>query len=116
VFTAERQNQIRIQLAGSLIGICSQRLLPREGGGLVAAFEVLVATYAVRNLIRDGKTSQLRNQIATGAQFGMSTLETSLSELVARNIITWDEALNHSLYPKELNKPANLPAAAAAAG
>jgi twitching motility protein PilT len=112
VFTAERQNQIRIQLAGSLIGICSQRLLPRDGGGLVAAFEVLVATYAVRNLIRDGKSGQIRNQIATGATFGMSTLESSLSDLVGRNIITWDEALNHSLYPKELVKPANLPAAA----
>jgi twitching motility protein PilT len=111
VFTAERQNQIRIQLAGALVGICSQRLLPRNGGGLVAAFEVLVASYAVRNLIREGKSGQLRNQIATGAQFGMSTLETSLSELVSRNLITWDDALNHSLYPKELVRPAGVPAA-----
>jgi len=112
VFTAERQNQIRIQLAGALVGICSQRLLPRSGGGLVAAFEVLVASYAVRNLIRDGKSGQLRNQIATGANFGMSTLEASLSELVAQNVITWDEALNHSLYPKELVRPAGMPAVA----
>jgi twitching motility protein PilT len=112
VFTAERQNQIRIQLAGSLAGICSQRLMPRNGGGLVAAFEVLVASYAVRNLIREGKSGQLRNQIATGAQFGMSTLETSLSDLVARNLITWEEAQNHSLYPKELVRPAGVPAVA----
>ena len=112
VFTAERQNQIRIQLAGSLVGVCSQRLLPRPRGGLVATFEVLVATYAVRNLIRDGKSGQLRNQIATGMQFGMSTLESSLSELVARGFITWDEALSHSLFPKELVRPAGMPAVA----
>ncbi len=61
---------------------------------------MLVATYAVRNLIRDGKSGQIRNQIATGAQFGMSTLESSLSELVAHNVITWDEALNHSPLPE----------------
>jgi len=113
VFPAESQNQIRIQLAGSLVGICSQRLLPREGGGLVAAYEVLVATYAVRNLIRDSKSGQIRNQIATGATFGMSTLENSLSDLVARNVIAWDEALNHSMYPKELVKPLGMPAVAA---
>jgi twitching motility protein PilT len=112
VFTAERQNQIRIQLAGSLVGVCSQRLLPRNGGGLVAAFEVLVASYAVRNLIREGKSGQLRNQIATGAQFGMSTLEASLSNLVAHNLITWDDALNYSLYPKELVRPPGMPAVA----
>ena len=111
MFTAERQNQIRIQLAGALVGSCSKRLLPRNGGGLVA-FEVLVASYAVRNLIREGKSGQLRNQIATGAQFGMSTLEASVSELVAQNLITWDDALNHSLYPKELIRPAGMPAAA----
>jgi twitching motility protein PilT len=112
VFSAERQNQIRIQLAGSLVGICSQRLVPRAGGGLVAAFEVLVATYAVRNLIRDAKSGQMRNQIATGASFGMSTLETALSDLVARKIISWDDALNHSMYPKELAPPPGMPAAA----
>ncbi len=110
VFTAERQNQIRIQLAGSLVGICSQRLLPRAGGGLVAAFEVLVASYAVRNLVRDGKSGQIRNQIATGMQYGMSTLESSLSDLVARSLITWEEALNYSLFPKELIRPGGMPA------
>jgi twitching motility protein PilT len=108
VFSAERQNQIRIQLAGSLVGICSQRLLPRVGGGLVAAFEVLVSTYAVGNLIRDAKSGQLRNQIATGASFGMFTLEDSLSDLSRRGIISFEEALNHSLFPKELLKPAGF--------
>jgi twitching motility protein PilT len=106
VFHGERQNQIRVQLAGSLTGIVSQRLLPRLDGGLIAAFEVLVGTFAVRNLVREGKTGQIRNQIATGSQWGMSTLESSLSELVQSGIITYDEALNHSLYPKELARPA----------
>jgi twitching motility protein PilT len=105
VFSGDQQNQIRIQLAGSLAGIVSQRLMPRVDGGLVAAFEVLVATYAVKNLVRDGKTSQIRNQIATGSQFGMSTLESSLSELVNLGVISYEEALNHSLYPKELDNP-----------
>ena len=68
VFPGERQAQIRVQLAGSLTGIVSQRLLPKIGGGRVAAFEVLVATFAVRNLIREGKTTQLRNIISTGSQ------------------------------------------------
>ena len=105
VFSADRQNQIRIQLAGSLVGICSQRLLPRLGGGLVAAFEVLVSTYAVGNLIRDAKSGQLRNQIATGGSFGMFTLEDTLSKLVDGGLISYEEALSHSLYPKELLKP-----------
>jgi twitching motility protein PilT len=105
VFGGDQQNQIRVQLAGSLLGIVSQRLLPRANGGLVAAFEVLVATYAVKNLVRDGKTTQIRNQIATGAQYGMSTLESSLSELITAGVITYDEALIISLYPKELAQP-----------
>jgi twitching motility protein PilT len=113
VFSAERQNQIRIQLAGSLVGICSQRLLSRQGGGLVASFEVLVASYAVRNLIREGKSGQLRNQIATGAKFGMSTLEVSLSQLAADGLITWEDAQSYSLYPNELVRPAGMPAVAA---
>jgi twitching motility protein PilT len=59
--------------------------------------------------VRDGKTSQIRNQIATGSQFGMSTLESSLSELVTLGIISYEEALNHSLYPKELDNPSITP-------
>ena len=78
VFPGDKQAQIRVQLAGSLTGIVSQRLLPRIGGGRVAAFEVLAATFAVRNLIREGKTSQLRNVVSTGAKYGMQTLESPL--------------------------------------
>jgi twitching motility protein PilT len=112
VFPAEQQSQIRLQLAGSLQAIISQRLIPRTGGGMVAAFEVLIATYAVRNIVRDGRTNQLRNVIATGVQEGMQTLEASLSQLVAAGIVSRDEAVAHTLLPNEIN-PALQPAAQA---
>ena len=102
VFPSERQPQIRVQLAGSLAAVVSQRLLPRVGGGQVAAFEVLVATSAVRNLVKEGKTRQLRNVILTGQSDGMQTLETSMYELVQRGEITMEDARAHSLYPNEL--------------
>ncbi len=113
VFPSDQQAQIRVQLAGALQAIVSQRLIPRRGdaGGRVAAFEVLVATYAVRNIVRDGRTNQLRNQITTGSKDGMQTLEASLSELVAAGVIEYEEALNHTLIPAEVRKPtAPLPA------
>jgi twitching motility protein PilT len=106
VFPAEQQPQIRVQLANTLSGICYQRLLPRVDGGLVAAFEVMVANSAVRNLVREGKTNQLRNVLVTGQAEGMQTLEMSLNQLVADGIIEYDEAVATSLYPKEIAKPA----------
>jgi twitching motility protein PilT len=106
VFPADQQPQIRVQLAGTLTGICYQRLLPRLGGGLVAAYEVLAATSAVRNLVREGKSNQLRNQLVTGASVGMQTLEVSLSDLVLRGLVDYDEALRVSLYPREVARPA----------
>ena len=66
VFPGERQSQIRSQLAASMLGVIAQRLLPRVDGGRVAAFEVLLSTPAVRNLISEGKTEQLRNVMVTG--------------------------------------------------
>jgi len=106
VFPSEQQPQIRVQLANTLSGICYQRLIPMQDSGMVAAFEVMQATGAVRNLIREGKTNQLRNQLLTGQSFGMQTLEMSLNELVAAGKISHDEALAVSLYPKEIDKPA----------
>jgi twitching motility protein PilT len=106
VFSAERQQQIRVQLAGSLTAILSQRLLRRVGGGRVAAFEILVATPAARNLIRDAKSQQLRNVISTGAQHGMQTIEASLSALLAQGVVEHEDALAVSLYPNELNTSA----------
>ena len=102
VFPSDRQQQIRIQLAGSLSAIISQRLLRRIGGGRVAAFEILVATPAVRNMLRDAKSEQLRNVIATGSQYGMQTIEASLSTLLADSIIDYEDALAVSMFPKEV--------------
>ena len=108
VFPAERQPQIRLQLAHTLAGVLHQMLIPRIGGGRVAAFDVLNATQAVRNLVREGKTRQIRNIVATGQREGMQTLEASLSELVALDVITYEEAIQHSLYPDEVGRPAPL--------
>jgi twitching motility protein PilT len=102
VFPAEQQSQVRVQVASTLEAIVSQRLIPKAGGGQVAAFEVLTATYAVRNIVRDGRTNQLRNVIATGSQDGMQTLEASLSQLVARQLVTHEEAVTHTLHPNEV--------------
>jgi twitching motility protein PilT len=104
VFPGEQQTQIRVQLANTLSGICYQRLLPRIDGGLVAAFEVMVATPAVRNLIREGKTNQLRNVLLTGQHDGMQTLEMSLSSLVSAGVVSYEEASAISVYPKEIAK------------
>ena len=105
VFPTGRQSQIRVQLASSLTAIINQQLLPRIGGGQVAAFEVLVATHATRSLIRDGKSNQLRNVLLTGSEDGMQTLEASLSELVANGVVTYEDAVARSLSPKEIVKP-----------
>ena len=105
VFPAERQDQIRVQLAGALSAVISQRLLLRIGGGRVAAFEILIATHAVRNLLRDGKSPQLRNVIATGAEYGMLTLEASLTDLVGLGIVDYDEACRVSVHPNEVHAP-----------
>ncbi|MGE0141272.1 MAG: type IV pilus twitching motility protein PilT, partial [Ilumatobacteraceae bacterium] len=102
VFPAEKRDQIQIQLAGSLQGVLSQRLLPAEGGGRVAAYEVLLANDAVRNLLREGKTRQLRNVMISGQQEGMQTIEMDLARLVASGVISFDTAAEISAYPKEI--------------
>ncbi|MGE5827571.1 MAG: type IV pilus twitching motility protein PilT [Micromonosporaceae bacterium] len=102
VFPAEQQAQVRTQLAAALTGIIYQRLVPRIGGGLVAAFEVMVATTAVRNLLKEGKTHQLRNTLVMGQREGMVTFEQSLAGLIAAGQITHEDAVARSLYPKDL--------------
>ncbi|MEI8238484.1 MAG: type IV pilus twitching motility protein PilT [Actinomycetota bacterium] len=102
VFPAERRDQIQIQLAGTLQGVISQRLLPAEGGGRVAAYEVLMANDAVRNLVREGKSRQLRNTMISGQQEGMQTMEMDLARLVSSGIISFDVAAEVSQYPKEI--------------
>ena len=102
VFPASQQAQIRVQLADSLQAIVSQRLIPKIGGGRVAAFEVMVATHAVRNIMREGRTNQLRNQIATGTKDGMQTLEMSLSQRLRDGVIAYDDAIAQTLHPGEI--------------
>jgi len=102
VFPAEQQAQIRVQLASALSCVVYQRLIPRVGGRMVAAYEVLVATPAVRNLIKEGKTHQLRNALVTGTKDGMVTFEQSLSFLVQQGLVSWDDAVTRSLYPRDI--------------
>jgi twitching motility protein PilT len=104
VFPAERQQQIRVQLATCVSGVIYQQLVPKIGGGRVAAFEVLVATNAIKNLIKEGKTRQIRNIVATGQRDGMQTFEASLTDLVARKVISYEEAVERSLHPNEVRK------------
>ncbi len=107
VFPDWRQDQIRIQLSASLGAVIAQRLLPRIGGGRVAAFEILVANHPVRNLVREGKTNQLLNIIATNQSEGMQTLELSLASLISAGTITYEVALEVSVHPKELDRALN---------
>jgi twitching motility protein PilT len=105
VFPVERQSQVRVQLAAVLNGVIAQRLVPRIGGGMVAAFEVLLAGSAIRNVIREGKTHQLRNLLAQGAREGMQTLERSLTDLVAAGVISYDDAIARAVYPRDVRAP-----------
>ena len=104
VFPDWRQDQIRVQLSASLGAIIAQRLVPRIGGGRVAAFEVLVANHPVRNLIREGKSNQLLNIMTTNLAEGMQTLEVNLAGLIEAGDITYEDALEVSVHPKELDR------------
>ncbi len=104
VFPAERQGQIRLQLSSVLAGVVAQRLVPRTSGGLVAAYEVLIATSAVSNLVREGKTKQIRNAMQMGLAAGNQTLEMSLNALVADGVISLDSALATAFVPHEIER------------
>jgi twitching motility protein PilT len=114
IFPADRRTQIQVQLSHVLAGVVYQRLLPRRDGGLVAAYEVLLGNHPARNLIREGKTKQLRNVITTHASEGMRTLEMSLNQLIADAVIDLDTALGVSMYPRELEPPRPIALAAGA--
>ncbi len=105
VFPAERQAQITVQVASTLSAVVHQRLLPRVGGGRVAAYEVLVATGAVRNLVREGKGGQLRNVLTTGLREGMQTLEMGLNALVRDGLVRYEDAVAYSQFPDEIRRP-----------
>ena len=103
VFPPQQQRQIQIQLSQTLASVIHQRLVPRaDGSGRVAAFEVMIGTPAIRNLIKDGKSNQLRNVLATGAATGMRTLESDLRRLVRDGVISMDTAAAETIHPSEL--------------
>lgn len=104
VFPPHQQPQIRAQLSNILMGICSQRLVPTIGGGRVAAAEILVATPAVRNIIREGKSHQLEAVIQTGAEHGMQSMDKTLVGLIHSGTITYDEARNVAVDIDELDR------------
>lgn len=103
-FPGNQQDQIRVQLAASLSGIFSQRLIPRVSGGLVPAYELLVNTPAVGNLIRERRTHEINTVIETGSDQGMIDLNRSLADLVRRGEITQENAYRYSLNPKNLER------------
>lgn len=103
-FPAEQQDQIRIQLAGSLAGIFSQRLVPRVSGGMIPAYELLINNNAVANLIRERRTHELDTIIETGSDQGMIDMNRNLAELVRKGEISAENAYLHSLRPKVLEK------------
>jgi twitching motility protein PilT len=103
-FQPSQQDQIRVQLAGSLTGIFSQRLLPRVSGGLIPAYELLINNTAVSNLIRERRTHELNTVIETSSQEGMIDMNRSLAELVRAGEITVESAYMNSLNPKTLER------------
>lgn len=92
VFPGDEKAMVRSMLSESLQGVISQTLLKRQGGGRVAAHEILIATSAVRNLIREDKVAQIYSAIQTGGNLGMQTLDAALARLVNENVVTREEA------------------------
>lgn len=103
-FPAGQQDQIRMQLAGSLAGIFSQRLIPRISGGLVPAYELLINNSAVANLIRERRTHEVQTVIETGLEQGMIDMNRSLVELVKKGEVTVENAFAYSTNPKGLER------------
>jgi twitching motility protein PilT len=105
VFPAHQQQQVRVQLAASLQGIVTQQLVPMGGGrGRRVAAEVLVATPAVRNLIREGKTHQIYSAMQAGGKYGMQTMDQSLAELVKRHNLPMEFALERCANSDDLRR------------
>lgn len=103
-FLPDQQNQIRIQLSSSLLGIFSQRLVPRISGGLIPAYELLINNNAVANLIREKRTHEINSVIETGSEDGMIDLNRSLVNLVRSGEITAENAFLYSTNPKTLER------------
>jgi twitching motility protein PilT len=104
VFPPHQQPQVRAQLGNMLQAICSQRLIPALAGGRIAAAEILMATPAVRNIIREGKNYQLEAVIQTGAEHGMQSMDRTLVNLVHTGVISYEEARNYAVDLEELDR------------
>ncbi len=101
-YLGAQQQQVRIQLASCIAGVIYQQLVPAVGGGRVAAFEVLIANNAVRSMIKDGRTDQIRSVLQTSLREGSQTLERSLNQLLRAGLISERNARTHSLNPDEI--------------
>ena len=104
VFPAHQQEQIRIQLSTSLEAVVAQQLLPKLGGGRVAAIEIMVATSALRNLIREGKSYQIYSVIETGQQYGMQAMDRVLADLHRSGQVTFEEAATRAIDRENFNR------------
>lgn len=103
VFPPYQQQQIKVQLSTVIQSVISQQLLPRKDKpGRVPAIEIMVATPAVRNLIREGKTYQINSQIQTGAKFGMQAMDSSLASLYRKGIISQEDAMTYAMDPDNI--------------
>jgi twitching motility protein PilT len=105
VFPPHQQQQVRVQLAGALQGVvCQQLIRTVDGKGRVVATEILVATPAIRNLIREGKTHQIYSAMQAGAKFGMATMDQHLAELVKQGKVTYDAALEKCHHVEDFER------------
>src|SRR3990167_7837607 len=104
VFPPHQQPQVRSQLGNILMAVCSQRLIPALGGGRVVAAEILIATPAVRNIIREDKNYQLEAVIQTGAEHGIQSIDKTLVNLLHGGVISYDEASNYAVDVEELDR------------
>jgi twitching motility protein PilT len=102
VFPSNQQEQIRVQLSTSVIGIVSQALMPKIGGGRVAAYEMLVVTSAIGNLIRENKTYRITSAIQTGQKLGMQLLDDNMFKLWKQGIVEKKEILFRANNPDDL--------------
>jgi twitching motility protein PilT len=102
VFPSSQQPQVRAQLSLVLEGVLSQTLLPKIGGGRAMAMEIMVATPAIRNLIREEKVHQIYSSLQAGSRHGMQTMNQSLADLVRRGLVSREDALHRSPLHDEL--------------
>ncbi|MFN3242608.1 MAG: type IV pilus twitching motility protein PilT [Planctomycetota bacterium] len=104
VFPTDAQQQVRVQMASTLQGVISQTLVPKIGGGRVAAREILVGTDAVKSLVREGKSAQILNLMQTGKQFGMTTLEDELLNAYVEGLISADDCIAKANRPDDVRR------------